>query len=92
MSAWPEPDADNVCAVHAGYFQHGGLRCEANAWYKSPLLRDVAPNSLRSCSGWCGEAGFACSGIGTPFPSLPRQRCRFAMRCGGPGPEAEAWR
>lgn len=57
MSPWPAPDADNVCALQVRYFDHGGLRCEANARYTSPLLRD-GPEQLALLLGLVWGSGF----------------------------------
>ena len=84
MSAWPEPDADNVCAPHARYFQHGGLRCETDAWYKSPLLRD-GPEQPALLLGLVWGSGFRVFGnrYAVPVAAAAAMPLRHAMR--GPG-------
>ena len=57
MSTWPSPEADNVCAIHGRYFEHGGLRSEANARYTSPLLRE-GPEQLALLLGLVWGSGF----------------------------------
>lgn len=84
MSAWPEPDADNVCALKAKYFKHGGVHCEANAQYTSPLLRD-GPEQLALLLGLVWGSGSRVFGNWTAVPSAAAAALPFRHAVWGRG-------
>ena len=90
MPRWPEPDADNVCALQARYFDHGSLRCEANARYASPLLKD-GPEELALLLGLVWGSGFRVFGNWYAVPGAAAAALPFRhVMLGGTGGQSVA--